>query len=122
MLSNSSGLLRYGPETVLTGLQRFLPSVWAFNLAGHSSSRGGGGGGGGRGGGGGGRGAHDGPSLAPVAFAQRFLVLSYSWGETDFWRDDRQDRPKIRGNALQIVRKTCYFSAVYESCRCCFDP
>ena len=37
MLSNSSGLLRYGPETVLTGLQRFLPSVWAFNLAGHSA-------------------------------------------------------------------------------------
>ena len=36
MLSNSSGLLRYGPETVLTGLERFLPPVWAFNLAGHS--------------------------------------------------------------------------------------
>ena len=25
VLFNSSGLLRYGPETVLTGLQRFLP-------------------------------------------------------------------------------------------------
>ena len=37
MLSNSSGLLRYGPETVLTGLQRFLPPVRAFNLAGHSA-------------------------------------------------------------------------------------
>ena len=36
MLSNSSGLLRYGPETVLTGLERFLPPVWAFNLAGDS--------------------------------------------------------------------------------------
>ena len=36
MLSNSSGLLRYGTETVLTGLQRFLPPVWALTLAGHS--------------------------------------------------------------------------------------
>jgi len=36
MLSNSSGLLRYGPETVLTGLERFLPPVWAVDLAGHS--------------------------------------------------------------------------------------
>ena len=36
MLSNSSGLLRYGPETVLSGLERFLPPVWAFNPAGHS--------------------------------------------------------------------------------------
>ena len=36
MLSNSSGLLRYGPETVLTGLKRFLPPVREFNLAGHS--------------------------------------------------------------------------------------
>ena len=38
MLSNSSGLLRYGPETVLRGSQRFLPPVWAFNLAGHSTT------------------------------------------------------------------------------------
>ena len=37
MLSNSSGLLRYGSETVLTGLERFLPPVWTFNLAGHSN-------------------------------------------------------------------------------------
>ena len=32
VLSNSSGLLRYGPETVLTGLQRFLPPVRALDF------------------------------------------------------------------------------------------
>ena len=38
MLSNSSGLLRYGPETVLRGAQRYLCSICAFNTAGYSST------------------------------------------------------------------------------------
>ena len=36
VLSNSSGLLSYGSETVLRGLQRYLCQICAFNTAGHS--------------------------------------------------------------------------------------